>query len=93
MTTPAPNPTTTTPVPVPTPTTTTPAPQSGETTPAPKQTVSAQPTKRTAPTQTPKPSEKRKLANTGYSVLIAGAFAILLALFGAGIYSVSRKDN
>lgn len=92
-TTPVPNPTTTTPVPVPTPTTTTPAPQSGETTPAPKPTVSAQPTKRTAPTQTPKPSEKRKLANTGYSALIAGAFAILLVLFGAGIYSVSRKDN
>ena len=30
---------------------------------------------------------------TGYSALIAGAFAILLVLFGAGIYSVSRKDN
>lgn len=101
-TTPAPNPTTTTPVPVPTPTTsapsptvttTTPAPQSGVTTPTPKPTVSARPTKRTAPTQTPQTSEKRKLANTGYSAFIAGAFAILLALFGAGIYSVSRKDN
>lgn len=88
VTTPAPNPTTTTPVPVPNPTTTTPAPQSGETTPAPKPT-----TKRTAPTQTPQTSEKRKLANTGYSALMAGAFAILLVLFGAGIYSVSRKDN
>lgn len=91
VTTPAPNPTTTTPVPVPT--TTTPAPQSGVTTPAPKPSVTAQPTKRTMPTQTPKTSEKRKLANTGYSALIAGAFAILLVLFGAGIYSVSRKDN
>lgn len=93
MTTPAPNPTTTTPVPVPDPSTTTPAPQSGVTTPAPKPTVSTQLTKRTVPTQTPQTSEKRKLANTGYSALIAGAFAILLVLFGAGIYSVSRKDN
>ena len=91
--TPAPNPTTTTPVPVPNPTTTTPAPQSGVTTPAPKPTTTAQPTKRTAPTQTPQPSEKHKLANTGYSALIAGTFAILLVLFGAGVYSVSRKDN
>ena len=32
-------------------------------------------------------------ADTGYSALIAGAFAILLVFFGAGIYSVSRKDN
>ena len=94
VTTPAPNPTTTTPVPVPDPTTTTPAPQSGVTTPAPKpSTTTAQPTKRTLPTQTPQTSEKRKLANTGFSALIAGAFAILLVLFGAGIYSVSRKDN
>lgn len=94
VTTPAPNPTTTTPVPVPNPTTTTPAPQYGATTPAPKPTTTtAQPTKRTAPTQTPQTSEKRKLANTGFSALIAGTFAILLALFGAGIYSVSRKDN
>lgn len=95
VTIPAPNPTTTTPVPVPSPSTstTTPAPQSGVTTPAPKPTVSAQPTKRTMPTQTPQTSEKRKLANTGYSALIAGAFAILLVLFGAGVYSVSRKDN
>lgn len=90
-TTPAPNPSTTTPVPVPS--TTTPAPQSGVTTPAPKPTTTAQPTKRTAPTQTPQTSEKRKLANTGYSALIAGAFAILLTLFGVGVYSVSRKDN
>ena len=89
----APNPTTTTPVPVPTPTTTTPAPQSGETTPAPKPTTTTQPTKRTVPTQTPQTSEKRKLANTGYSALIVGTFAILLVLFGAGVYSVSRKDN
>lgn len=89
-TTPAPNPTTTTPVPVPT--TTTPAPQSGETTPAPKPSAT-QPTKRTTPTQTTQTSDKRKLANTGYSALIAGTFAILLVLFGAGIYSVSRKDN
>lgn len=92
VTTPAPNPTTTTPVPVPSPSTA-PAPQSGETTPAPKPSVTTQPTKRTTPTQTPQTSEKRKLANTGYSALIAGTFAILLVLFGAGIYSVSRKDN
>lgn len=95
VTTPAPNPTTTTPVPVETPsTTTTPAPQSGVTTPAPKPTTTtAQPIKRTTPTQTPQTSEKRKLANTGYSALFAGTFAILLVLFGASIYSVSRKDN
>lgn len=94
VTTPAPNPTTTTPVPVPDPSTTTPAPQSGVTTPAPKpSTTTTQPTKRTTPTPDPKTSEKHKLANTGYSALIAGAFAILLVLFGAGVYSVSRKDN
>ena len=94
VTTPAPNPTTTTPVPVPDPsTTTTPAPQSGVTTPAPKPSTTAQPNKRIVPTPDPKTSEKRKLANTGYSALIAGTFAILLVLFGAGIYSVSRKDN
>lgn len=93
VTNPAPNPTTTTPVPVPTPTTTTPAPQSGATTPAPKPSVTTQPAKRTTPTQTSQTSEKRKLANTGFSALIAGTFAILLVLFGAGIYSVSRKDN
>lgn len=93
VTTPAPNPTTTTPVPVPDPTTTTPAPQSGATTPAQKPSVTAQPTKRTMPDQTPQTSENRKLANTGYSALIAGAFAILLVLFGAGVYSVSRKDD
>ena len=40
-----------------------------------------------------KTSEKCKLANTGYSAPIAGSFATLLVLFGAGIYSVSRKDN
>ena len=99
--TPVPNPTTTTPVPNPTtttpvqnPTTTTPAPQSGATTPAPKSsTTTTQPAKRAAPSQTPQTSEKRKLANTGYSALIAGTFAILLVLFGAGVYSVSRKDN
>lgn len=92
---PAPNPTTTTPVPVPDPTTTTPAPQSGvtTTTPAPKPSETTQPTKRTMLTPTPQTSEKRKLANTGYSALIAGTVAIMLVLFGAGIYSVSRKDN
>ena len=67
-------------------TTTTPAPQSGATTPA-------QSTKRTTPTPDPKTSEKHKLANTGFSALTLGAFAIMLVLFGAGIYSVSRKDN
>lgn len=95
-TTPAPTPSpsvTTVPVPVPNPTTTTPAPQSGVTTPAPKPSVTTQPTKRTTPTPDAKTSENRKLANTGYSALIAGTFAILLVLFGAGIYSVSRKDN
>lgn len=93
---PQPTPTTTTPVPVPDPTTSTPAPQSGvtTTTPAPKPSnTTAQPTKRTVTTPAPQTSEKRKLANTGYSALMAGTFAILLVLFGAGIYSVSRKDD
>ena len=75
--TPAPQPTPSVTTPAPNPTTTTPAPQSGVTTPTPD----------------PKTSENHKLANTGYSALIAGAFAILLVLFGAGLYSVSRKDN
>lgn len=92
-TTPTPQPTPSVTTPAPNPTTTTPVPQSGVTTPAPKPSTTAQPTKRTAPTPAPQTSEKRKLANTGYSALIAGTFAILLVLFGAGIYSVSRKDN
>ena len=87
--TPAPNPTTTTPVPYPS--TSTPAPQSGVTTPAPKPSTTTHPAKRTEPTPDSKTSEK-KLANTGYSALIAGALAIMLVLFGAGIYSLSRKD-
>ena len=92
VTTPAPNPTTTTPVPVSSTTTPTPSP-SVTVTPTPQSGVTTQPTKRTIPTPDSKTSEKHKLANTGYSALIAGAFAILLVLFGAGIYSVSRKDN
>lgn len=56
---------------------------STSTTPAPQSGVT---------TPEPQTSEK-KLANTGYSALIAGAFTILLVLFSAGVYSVSRKDN
>ena len=81
---PQPTPSVTTPAPNPTTTTPVPVPDPTTTTPAPQSGVT---------TPDPKTSEKHKLANTGYSALIAGTFAILLVLFGAGIYSVSRKDN
>ena len=47
----------------------------------------------TTTTPAPQTSEMHKLANTWYSAFIAGAFTNLLVLFGAGIYSVSRKDD
>lgn len=80
--TPAPKPSTSTPTPKPS--VTTPAPKPSATTPAPKQTVTP---------ATPKTSEQPKLAKTGASAAITGALALLLALLGVGIYSISRKDT
>lgn len=70
--------------PTPKPSVTTPAPKPSATTPAPKQNVTP---------ATPKPSEQPKLAKTGASAAITGALALLLALLGVGIYSISRKDT
>ena len=79
---PSPAPSTSTPTPKPS--VTTPAPKPSATTPAPKQTVTP---------ATPKTSEQPKLAKTGASAAITGALALLLALIGVGIYSISRKDT
>lgn len=79
---PSPAPSTSTPTPKPS--VTTPAPKPSATTPAPKQNVTP---------ATPKPSEQPKLAKTGASAAITGALALLLALLGVGIYSISRKDT
>lgn len=91
VTTPAPKPSESTPAPKPSistptpkPSVTTPAPEPSATTPAPKQTVTP---------ATPKTSEQPKLAKTGASAAITGALALLLALLGVGIYSISRKDT
>lgn len=80
--TPAPKPSTSTPTPKPS--VTTPAPKPSATTPAPKQNVTS---------ANPKTSEQPKLAKTGASAAITGALALLLALLGVGIYSISRKDT
>lgn len=79
---PSPAPSASTPTPKPNVTTT--APKPSATTPAPKQTVTQ---------ETPKTSEQPKLAKTGASAAITGALALLLALLGVGIYSISRKDT
>lgn len=79
---PSPAPSTSTPTPKPS--VTTPAPKPSATTPAPKQNVTP---------ATPKTSEQPKLAKTGASAAITGALALLLALIGVGIYSISRKDT
>ena len=79
---PSPAPSTSTPTPKPN--VTTPAPKPSATTPAPKQNVTP---------ATPKTSEQPKLAKTGASAAITGALALLLALLGVGIYSISRKDT
>lgn len=78
------NPVPSTSTPTPKPSVTTPAPKPSVTTPAPKQTVTP---------ATPKTSEQPKLAKTGASAAITGALALLLALIGVGIYSISRKDT
>lgn len=79
-----PSPTPSTSTPTPKPSVTTPAPKPSATTPAPKQNVTP---------ATPKASEQPKLAKTGASAAITGALALLLALLGVGIYSISRKDT
>ena len=81
---PKPSPTPSTSTPTPKPSVTTPAPKPSATTPAPKQNVTP---------ATPKTSEQPKLAKTGASAAITGALALLLALLGVGIYSISRKDT
>lgn len=88
-TTPAPKPSESTPAPststhTPKPSVTTPAPKPSATTPASKQNVTP---------ANPKTSEQPKLAKTGASAAITGALALLLALLGVGIYSISRKDT
>lgn len=79
-----PSPTPSTSTPTPKPSVTTPAPKPSATTPAPKQNVTP---------ANPKTSEQPKLAKTGASAAITGALALLLALLGVGIYSISRKDT
>ena len=99
-TTPAPKPSETTPAPkpsekpTPVPSTSTPTPKPSVTTPAPKPSVTTPAPKQTVNTQaTPKTSEQSKLAKTGASAAIAGALALLLALLGVGLLSISRKDT
>lgn len=99
-TTPAPKPSETTPAPkpsekpTPVPSTSTPTPKPSVTTPAPKPSATTPAPKQTVNTQaTPKTGEQPKLAKTGASAAITGALALLLALLGVGIYSISRKDT
>lgn len=99
-TTPAPKPSETTPAPkpsekpTPVPSTSTPTPKPSVTTPAPKPSATTPAPKQTVNTQaTPKTSEQPKLAKTGASAAIAGALALLLALLGVGLLSISRKDT
>lgn len=98
-TTPAPKPSESTPAPkpsekpTPVPSTSTPTPKPSVTTPAPKPSATTPAPKQTVTQATPKPSEQPKLAKTGASAAVTGALALLLALLGVGIYSISRKDT
>lgn len=98
-TTPAPKPSESTPAPKPsekpspTPSTSTPTPKPSVTTPAPKPSATTPAPKQNVTPATPKTSEQPKLAKTGASAAITGALALLLALLGVGIYSISRKDT
>jgi hypothetical protein len=98
-TTPAPKPSETTPAPKPSekptpiPSTSTPTPKPSVTTPAPKHSATTPASKQNVTPATPKTSEQPKLAKTGASAAITGALALLLALLGVGIYSISRKDT
>lgn len=98
-TTPAPKPSETTPAPKPSekpnpvPSTSTPTPKPSVTTPAPKPSATTPAPKQNVTPANPKTSEQPKLAKTGASAAITGALALLLALLGVGIYSISRKDT
>lgn len=98
-TTPAPKPSESTPAPKPsekpspTPSTSTPTPKPSVTTPAPKPSATTPAPKQNVTPANPKTSEQPKLAKTGASAAITGALALLLALLGVGIYSISRKDT
>ena len=98
-TTPAPKPSESTPAPKPSekpspaPSTSTPTPKPSVTTPAPKPSSTTPAPKQNVTPATPKTSEQPKLAKTGASAAITGALALLLALLGVGIYSISRKDT
>lgn len=97
--TPDPKPSETTPAPKPSekptpiPSTSTPTPKPSVTTPAPKPSATTPAPKQNVTPATPKTSEQPKLAKTGASAAITGALALLLALLGVGIYSISRKDT
>lgn len=97
--TPAPKPSESTPAPKPsekpspTPSTSTPTPKPSVTTPAPKPSATTPAPKQNVTPANPKTSEQPKLAKTGASAAITGALALLLALLGVGIYSISRKDT
>lgn len=99
VTTPAPKPSESTPAPKPsekpspTPSTSTPTPKPSVTTPAPKPSATTPAPKQNVTPANPKTSEQPKLAKTGASAAITGALALLLALLGVGIYSISRKDT
>lgn len=98
-TTPAPKPSESTPAPKPSekpspvPSTSTPTPKPSVTTPAPKPSATTPAPKQNVTSANPKTSEQPKLAKTGASAAITGALALLLALIGVGIYSISRKDT
>lgn len=98
-TTPAPKPSESTPAPKPsekpspTPSTSTPTPKPSVTTPAPKPSATTPAPKQNVTPANPKTSEQPKLAKTGASAAIAGALALLLALLGVGLLSISRKDT
>lgn len=98
-TTPAPKPSESTPAPKPSekpspaPSASTPTPKPNVTTPAPKPSATTPAPKQNVTPATPKTSEQPKLAKTGASAAITGALALLLALLGVGIYSISRKDT
>lgn len=81
------------PTPEPTPVPTTPTPKPSVTTPAPKPSATTPAPKQPVAKENPKTSERPKLAKTGSSALFAGILATLLALFGVGLYKISRKDN
>lgn len=95
--TPSPKPSEPTPAPTPsekpTPVPTTPTPKPSVTTPAPKPSATTPAPKQPVAKETPKTSEQPKLAKTGSSALFAGILATVLALFGVGLYKISRKDN